>query len=1143
MDKSLMEIIDDAVAIIGMAGRFPGANNIKQFWKNISEGKESITFFSDEELKAGGISLSEINDPSYVKARGLIKDIDKFDAKFFNILPVDAVVLDPQNRIILECAWSALEDAGYASEEKAGRVGVFTGCGFNTYYPKIILNNPEFAKSVGDINAALGNGNDYFSTRISYKLNLTGPSITVQTACSSSLVAIWLAYNNLINYQCDMAIAGGASAFFPIQSGYQYKKEFILSADGHCRALDAKGTGTVFGMGVGVVILKRLSDAIHDRDHIYAVIRGAAVNNDGITKVGFTAPNQTGQAEVIEEALTLAQINSSSIGYIEAHATGTPIGDPIEIAALTEIFSKENNEKNFCALGTLKSNIGHLDAAAGVAGLIKAALVLQNKKIPPAINFTEPNPKINFSDSPFYVPTKLEEWESGPRRAGVSSFGVGGTNAHVILEEAPTPDPRPSGAQLKPYYLITLSARSDKALEQRLLDLEHWLKNKINENSFLLEDLSFTLNLGRKHFEKRIALVVNSEKDLLDKLVEKNKGGTPSGFFSDQNLTSISQSAAELIEELETNQAVDAEGYRDTLYSLAQLFVKGEVINWDELHQHETPHRISIPTYPFERTRYWVPDKKQSHDVLNYYSPVWKKIDLNSIDYTNDSIIIVNNNTSLQIKNEFLSIDTFSLSEFNLTDPLPKHILMYADFESDNTDQSIEMSFYSVLTLLKKILQTKPKEPINLTFVYRANNLESNLFFESLSGLLKTIHLEHPIIRTKLVSVDSEELNLDFLNSDFDEMKCENGNFFAKVLSPLLLPDNNNLPFKKNGVYLITGGAKGVGKIIASYLQENFQARLILVGRSKIETSLENSFYQQCDISNKDGVEKVLNFCRDKFGTIDGIIHCAGVIHDSLLLQKSNNSIKEIFSAKISGTLLIDELTRHDKLDCFILFSSLAGIFGNLGQGDYAYANSFLNAFAQRRNSLVSTGARSGKTISINWPPWEEGGMQITKSARDWLSKNFDAVPLTNDHGLTAFAKAISSNVSNIVLMPGNKEKIQTLIQPIVKKTYQAPKNENDIIKNLIQQLAEVTQLATKDIDENTSLFDMGLDSIVLAQLISRVESEYQISLEDVIQEILMMPTLKNISQFIMQVKENKVSKKESSSYSDQIVPLNKKNS
>ena len=440
MDNSETSESIEGIAIIGMAGRFPGAKNVDEFWQNLRDGVESISFFSEEELESLGIHKSVVRDPRYVKARGVLEDIELFDASFFGFNPREAEITDPQNRFFLESAWQALENAGYNSEIYEGSIGVYAGAGsFNTYFLNNLYPNHQLRESVGDFQLVIANEKDFLATRVSYKLNLKGPSMTVQTACSTSLVAISMACQSLLTYQCDMALAGGVSIGVNQKTGYFYKEGMIFSPDGHCRAFDAKAQGTVSGSGVGIVVLKRLEEARADGDYIHAVIKGSALNNDG-AKIGYTAPSIDGQAQAIADALAIAEIPPETVSYIEAHGTGTPLGDPIEIAALTQAFSLETKKKGFCAIGSAKTNIGHLDTAAGVAGLIKTVQALKHQLIPPSLHFEQANPKIDFANSPFYVNTKLSEWKAGktPRRAGVSSFGIGGTNAHVVLEEAPS---------------------------------------------------------------------------------------------------------------------------------------------------------------------------------------------------------------------------------------------------------------------------------------------------------------------------------------------------------------------------------------------------------------------------------------------------------------------------------------------------------------------------------------------------------------------------------------------------------------------------------------------------------------------------------------------------------------------------------
>jgi acyl transferase domain-containing protein/acyl carrier protein len=524
------------IAIIGMSGRFPGAKNIPEFWRNLCDGIEAISQFTEEELIAAGVDAELLNHPHYIKAGAVLEDIDLFDAAFFGFNPKEAEMTDPQHRLFLECAWEALENAGYDSQRCESRIGVYAGASLNNYL-SFNLNTDQLG-SAQTFQKLIGNDKDFLSTRVSYKLNLTGPSLTIQTACSTSLVATALACQSLLNYQCDMALAGGVSVRVPQKTGYLHQEGGILSPDGHCRAFDAEAQGTIIGNGVGVVLLKRLSDAIADGDHIYAVIKGSAINNDGSHKVGYTAPSVNGQAEAIAEAIALADIQPETITYIETHGTGTALGDPIEISALTNVFRSQTHKQGFCAIGSVKTNIGHLDAAAGVTGLIKTALALQHKLIPPSLNFQQPNPEIDFVNSPFYVNTQLQAWQttSTPRRAGVSSLGIGGTNAHVILEEAPT-QVKSQKSKVKNQYLLCLSAKTDSALETATQNLVQYFKDEkltqsrkvakeesvvstsIQEYSELnLADVAYTLQVGRSIFNYRRFVVCQSIEEAINTL-------------------------------------------------------------------------------------------------------------------------------------------------------------------------------------------------------------------------------------------------------------------------------------------------------------------------------------------------------------------------------------------------------------------------------------------------------------------------------------------------------------------------------------------------------------------------------------------------------------------------------------------------
>ncbi|WP_010500217.1 beta-ketoacyl synthase N-terminal-like domain-containing protein [Paenibacillus elgii] len=497
-------LLEHGVAIIGMSGRFPGASDLESYWSLLCEGKHGIRFFTDEELSENGIAEERLKDPLYVKAKGMLDDPEMFDASFFGMTPREAEWTDPQQRLFLECSYEALESAGWVPDLFKGRIGVFGGCSISTYLLNRIAHQQD-ALTLDAESLILGCDKDFITSRTAYKLNLKGPAITVQTACSTSLVAIHLACQSLLSGECDMALAGGSTVSFPNVTGYRYQEGMILSPDGFCRAFDSEARGTVPGNGVGIVALKRLEQATADGDHIFAVIRGSAANNDGRLKAGFTAPSPEGQAEVIADALALSGVHPDTISYVEAHGTATPIGDPIEITGLTRAYRQWTERSGYCAIGSVKSNLGHLDCAAGVAGLIKTVLALYYKQLPPSLNHLKPNPQISFANSPFYVHTQLTDWPDNghPRRAGVSSFGIGATNAHIILEEAPSLSSDPS---VRPWHVLLVSAVTENSLRaasERLT--EHLILRLPGPGD--LEEIAYTLQVGRKGYPLRCAIV------------------------------------------------------------------------------------------------------------------------------------------------------------------------------------------------------------------------------------------------------------------------------------------------------------------------------------------------------------------------------------------------------------------------------------------------------------------------------------------------------------------------------------------------------------------------------------------------------------------------------------------------------------
>lgn len=596
------------IAVIGVACRFPGADNIREFWKNLINGVESIVNFSDEELLKAGASPEILMDPDFIKTAPVLRDIEFFDAEFFGYTPLEAQVMDPQRRLFLECCWSAFEDAGYVPETMEEPVGVYGGIGMNTYLLKNLMANQNLLLSLSQQQFVISNDKDFLTTEVSYKFNLKGPSLNVNTACSSSLVAIHLARQSLMLEECDYALAGGVSLNIPQEQGYKYIRDGVQSSDGHCRVFDAEANGTIWGSGCGVVFLKRLKDALEDGDNIRAVIKGSAINNDGAAKVGFTAPSIDGQADVIVDAMATAGVHPEMIKFVETHGTGTKIGDPIEVAALTDAFGIETDKKKYCAIGSVKSNVGHLNSAAGIAGFIKAVLALENKQLPPSLHYKTPNPEIDFENSQFFVNDRMLDLNHNKEIcfAGVSSFAIGGTNAHVILAEGPARLESAGNAGREGAVLV-FSARSENVLSSLMDQFADFLEATPN---LVLKDVACTLQTGRTAFAKRAAIYCESLEDAISALRERKTLSLPlKGTIGNIELE-----------------------------NLMEKWLRGEAANWDGLYSGRKSRKVSLPTYLFDRKRFWVDAESQQDepsfedfwkkepDMANwFYRPSWKE--------------------------------------------------------------------------------------------------------------------------------------------------------------------------------------------------------------------------------------------------------------------------------------------------------------------------------------------------------------------------------------------------------------------------------------------------------------------------------------------------------------------------------------
>ncbi|WP_105979312.1 type I polyketide synthase [Bacillus paralicheniformis] len=883
------------IAIVGMSCLFPEASSPEQFWCNLRDGMETIKFYTDEQLMEQGVPKELLQNTNYVKAASVLESREMFDADFFGINPNEARAMDPQHRVFLECCWEALEDAGYDPSVFDGDIGVYAGLGMNSYIYDVLGKNPAFLNSISQEQMNIGNDKDFLPTRVSYKLNLTGPSINVNTACSTSLVAIHLARQSLLLGESDMVLAGGVSVFLPSSKGYMYVQDSIQSPDGHCRAFDEKAQGTIWGDGCGVVLLKRLDDAIQAGDNIYAVIKGSAVNNDGMLKMGYTAPSIEAQSRVIVEALSAAGLSAEQIGYIEAHGTGTQLGDPVEIAALTEAFYSETDKRGYCPIGSVKTNIGHTNAAAGIAGLLKAVLAIKHKQLPPNLHFEKPNSNIDFNNSPFYVNNKLADWENGgePLRAGVNSMGIGGTNCHVIVEEAPVIHHSATDEAESTEFLLVLSARSAQALEQTTANLAQYLNEHRNLS---LEDVAFTLQCGRRSFYYRKAVVCRS----IDEAVHLLQNGDPNDMMNRHSM--------------ENTELATGHWQAELLHS----WLNGEEVNWQQSWSGRTPRRVPLPTYPFERKRYWVDpeplgepiDKnddesyfKKIEDMADwFYAPSWKQESLpykapkttsktrlvfvpdlkfgeeiaKCLSESGDTVIrVVKGKEFKRIENLSFSLHPQELDgyvelikELRESGHIPDSILFLWSLETIvNSEIQLDLEtlisgqehgFFSILQFMKALDQVAWKDPIE--FIAVTNNTfdvlgseELNLNASTIYGMSLVIQQAFDYLTSRVVDVVIPKSGsaqrrklIKALHNEIMQQPSEllsvyrhGDKRFVRRYEPVRVEEDapREHGIKQGGTYVMYAGLEGIGSLVSEHVLRQ-GGKLILLeeeGFPKIE--------------------------------------------------------------------------------------------------------------------------------------------------------------------------------------------------------------------------------------------------------------------------------------------------------------------
>lgn len=1239
---------DVEIAIIGLSGRYPMAKNLAEFWVNLVSGRDCVTEIPSDRWDYRKIYNPDKNKSgiSYCKWGGFIEDFAQFDPLFFNMSPNEAAMTDPQERLFLQIAWEVMEDAGYTrtalKQDYQGNVGVFVGTMYAEYQYYAV------ERSLRGENIAFNTYCGSIANRVSYFLDLNGPSMAIDTFCSSSFTALHLAAESIRRGECKMAIVGGVNLNLH-PNKYLWISQFkMASAQGYCKPFGKGGDGFVPGEGVGAVLLKPLEAAKADNDHIYAVIKSTAINHDGKTN-GYTVPSPQLQADLIQAALNRAKIDTHTISYVEAHGTGTSLGDPIEIDGLTRAFRKHTQARQFCAVGSVKSNIGHLEAASGIAALTKVLLQMKHKQLVPSIHTEQLNENIRFEDSPFYVQRELASWERPftqvngehvfyPRRAGISSFGAGGANAHIIIEEHQNETPVSEISHPTP-QIILLSAKNEARLTARANQLYDFI---CNNGDVRLIDVAYTLQVGRESMEERLALLVSDFQDLRKKLKAFCEGKKDIEGLYLWNSRSHVGDYSFLLEGLEGEAFIRQLIQNRNLLKLIQLWGAGVHIDWKELHSHCDPRRISLPTYPFETNRYWIPevdkiianDKNRAkilfeHETLpklssdsprpvrspepysniQYYIREWKEKTPDKPDseeianerdilifgdddglsdalqrkLSNSRIVRVKSSRSFCCENDRLFlIDPAEPEDYDrLFSELKKSGISLGSiihcWSSDRFDGSnklikpqLTQSVYSIFCICRALFSPSLEKHVNqvrLLYVFESDPDGGQPFYEAVSGFARSIHLETTKLKFQTLefAIPKDSLgtpvdviaqvvseNFGSTGEEYNELKYVNGKLLISGLrewvpSSLKTGERSeSVPFRKNGLYLVTGGAGGLGLIFSRYLIQEHQAKVVLVGRSeqnpeifeqlnRIDPHQGQAVYYRADISRQDQVESLISDIKAQYGEINGVFHCAGVIKDAFVHHKKLENVSEILAPKVQGTIYLDKFLWKENLDFFVLFSSAASQLGNIGQSDYAYANSFLDSFAKWREWMRSQGRRHGHTVSIGWPLWENGGISVDEHTKLRFKRTWGMLPLSTEDGLKAWETIIREGLSHVMVMAGDSVKFRqslplatdqqtghemTSKKPLLttgkKETVTpAPFDLSEINQLLREQVSAITGIALDEVDDEAEFWDIGIDSILAMQIIEAIADRCGLRLYPA--ELLRYNTVKKLSAYMGQ--------------------------
>ncbi|WP_328877600.1 SDR family NAD(P)-dependent oxidoreductase [Streptomyces sp. NBC_00299] len=1126
------------VAIIGVSGRYPEAADLDEFWRNLRAGRDSV-----REVPAGRWNRQRYAEAGAGGWGGFLDDIDRFDPLFFQISLLEADYLDPQERLFLQCAHHTLEDAGYTADRlsRDAKVGVFVGVMYQEYQ---LLGAQAQERGRPD---ALWGSASTVANRVSYFYDFHGPSLAVDTMCSSSLTAIHLACEAIRSGQCDTALAGGVNLTPHPNKHLVLGQRKFLSSDGRCRSFGEGGDGYVPGEGVGAVLLKPLERAVADGDRILAVIKGTAVNHGGRTS-GYSVPTPVAQGEVIADALAAAGVDPRAVSYLEAHGTGTSLGDPIEISGLEQAFTRAGGAPEQLSIGSVKSNIGHLESAAGIAALTKVLLQIRHGELVPSLHSTTLNPHIDFQQTPLHVQQTLQPWHRPvlegrtlPRIAGISSFGGGGSNAHIVISEhqpparvaEPPADNRPA--------LLVLSAKSEGQLAEQARRLHARLDQLTDAD---LTAVAWTLQTGRMALEERLAFTATSLAEARERLAAFAADPGAHGPWHRGTVRPNRPTDTPAV-----HTALDAWTRHGTHDTLLALWADGAHVTWEDARQPGTPvRRIGLPGYPFARERCWydldtegAPHRPAPTDS----SPAGDNADVLLLrpEWTEQQAMTRAAGAFSKRHVMVLGFPADGRQALRAALPVTTECT-FLDHTDGPLDQQYTDAVRQVFTLTRQLLEQGVRRP-TLLQVAVVDTSGRPTCYSGLGALLRTARLENPQLHTQYLEYQdgpspatlAARLTAEATTNPEPEVRHPDGRRIVRRLTEVTNTRPAPTPWREDGIYLITGGMGGLGLITARDIAASVgHATVILTGRTPLTDERRAALdalratgltvqYQSVDVADRDALGALLAHITDEHGPLTGVLHAAGVIHDNFIVRKGHGELERVLAPKVAGLVALDELTQKQPLELFVCFSSIAGAFGNPGQSDYAAANAFMDAYTGRRNQLVEVGLRSGRTVSVNWPLWDEGGMGAEGPVREQL-RAAGLAPLDTQRGIAALHQALAGaagGVTNgrLLVVAGDREALLTRLteragdaapQTAVPQSLAAQKTdtatpastpgtaagtgsvrsvEDRAVAHLRRVLASALKLGPERLDPDTPLERYGMDSVLAVTMVQPLEDTF----------------------------------------------------